>query len=185
MAEIEEGTKTKKEPMFRAYIKVFAVIALVLLVGLGCAAHFAKKLPREVVHSASMVIAQPQAKVWNTLRNPETYPNWQKGMRDVRPQAQDSEGITDWIQTWDHNTEHATLLSRAIPDTLKVRMVANRNVSYSDWTWALEPVPPDSTRVTLIARTTLQAPMLRIWQHFVPMPQQDLAPLLQALANVR
>ena len=179
----DQEVQPKKEPMFRAYVKVFAVIALLLLVGLGLAVYFAPHFPREVIRSESLTIPKPQGKVWTILRNPMTYPTWQKGLRDVRPQAQDSDGITVWVQTWEHNSETATLVKQVIPDSLMIRMVAQHNVSYTDWTWILEPVPPDSTKVTLEVRTTLQAPLLRIWEHFAPMPQQSLAPLLQALAT--
>ena len=179
----DEILPTKRRTLVSGYVKVLGVVGLLLVILLSVARWYAERLPKQVTSIESQVYPIAQSELWSKLRSVEQYPSWRPWVKSVQITSQDSEGAQTWTEVLEHGSGKFRILHRSIPDTLQIEYTPNRKTSRTTWTWILEPVPPDSTRVELQTTTVLAAPLYRIAVHMLRIKPEGTQSLLQALGS--
>jgi ribosome-associated toxin RatA of RatAB toxin-antitoxin module len=164
-------------------MQVFAGIVIALLILLAFGWFYASKLPAEQRSESSVTVAMPQPELWNKLRDVQKYPEWRPSLRAVMVQASDSDGVMAWNEIRTRGVDKFRILSLVIPDSIQLEVVSERKTFQSKWVIRLEPVPPDSTRITIASTTILVAPFYRLSAKFFPVNNMGATSVLQALKS--
>ena len=136
------------------------VVLVLVAVGVGW------MLP--VAHSASVsgeVEGSPE-EVWAVITAPSEFAEWRPGVEDVDVLT-GQEGLPAW-------TEHAATgsmtmeVTRMEPPRLLVTRIADEDLPFGGtWTYRLEPVTGDSTRVTITEDGEVYNPFFRFVSRFI------------------
>ena len=183
-SEAEAEVQAKKPlTFFQAYARMMgAVIALLFVFFMACS-WYARKLPAEVETDRSVTLAMPQSQLWELLRHSERFPDWRPGLGTVQVTADDSDGIKAWTEDWRGETAKVRVVSLCIPDSLVLEISPSQNTFVATWSFALEPVGLDSTRLLLHAHTRLRAPLYRIAAHYGLNPAKPVDQLIESLTK--
>ena len=187
MSEYEEGEarSSAKKPMtfFRAYVTMMGIVAVLLISVLVAAWAYARHLPREIKDVRALVVPQPPHIVWAKLRQVEQFPQWRKGLQAVQVVARDSDGITQWTELRPADQTSVRVIGEAIPDSLDLEFTTAQGITQTRWTLLLEPVPPDSTLLTIHSSVTMRTPLYRIAARWFEKPSVPVEQFLQQLVN--
>jgi ribosome-associated toxin RatA of RatAB toxin-antitoxin module len=159
------------------------VIALFVVALLCSAFWYGTRLPQSVKHTESLVLPLSHSAAWEKIRNVERYPSWRPWIKSIQVTTQDSDGVTNWTENRAHGSEKFRILGSSIPDTLRVEYTPHSKNFRTTWTWSLETVPPDSTRIELTTQHQLVAPLYRIAVILLHIQPEGTQSLLQALVK--
>ncbi|HSQ42520.1 MAG TPA: hypothetical protein VLM37_09595 [Fibrobacteraceae bacterium] len=179
IARDEDAFPSRKEPSYG--LRIFIAFVLVFIVGILFAWHFAQGIPVEETSSISLVLPQSQPEVWSKLRDVQQYPEWRPGLRAVMPQLQDSDGVHQWNEVWSRRVVLHKMIVSLVPDSLAEEWVTENKTEHAIWEFHLEPVPLDSTRVTLNVSRSVAAPFQRLVEHFSHRDKSDASQFMEAL----
>lgn len=144
-------------------MKTLVILLGIAIAILGGTLVYAKHLPAETTHSESVRLAGDASVVWAKLANMQDYPSWRSGMRAVMPVSEDSISLVEWKEVYTRQLLLATRTHVLIPDSMVLEILPESRNQKSTWVWSLEPLPPDSTLVTLQSRRILGTPLYRLF----------------------
>jgi len=164
-------------------VKLLLLLAVGLALAVGGTWAYARHLPNTHEYTQTITIAHNPPDTWNLLRHIQEYPRWRQGLRTVIPTDSSEDGLTKWTEVWDRQKLYVHIISAKIPDSLYLELEAERHTYRKEWTWATEIVPPDSIRISLKERQWVQPPFLRLYQHFFPNQNDEVAAALRDVAQ--
>lgn len=145
---------------FLGWLSVVIVLAI-------CAAIFmGSRLPLDHTASVSEAIPASQQKVWGLITDPAAMPKWRTGLKAVTILPSEN-GAPCWAEVQSSMTMPLCADVREAPSRQVVRIADPKLPFGGNWTYELEPVTADVTKVTITERGTTGPAIWRFVGHYV------------------
>ena len=145
---------------FLGWLSVVIVLAICSAIFVG------SRLPVEHTATVSETIPASQLKVWALITNVSAQANWRTGLKAVRTLPSEN-GAPCWAEVQSGMTMPLCADTREAPVRQVVRITDAKLPFGGTWTYVLEPVGENATKVTITENGTTGPAMWRFVDHYV------------------
>ena len=147
-------------------LRSLAVLCLLTAALLAVILALGSWIPRSHTVSASVVVAAPRGQVWQLLEDIPAQPKWRTEVVAIEPRTAEG-GHPCWTEIQKYNRVPLCEDVTAPPTTRVVR-IADPRLPYSGtWTYDLQPIDANSTRVTITEQGTTGPAIWRFAGHYI------------------
>jgi uncharacterized protein YndB with AHSA1/START domain len=141
-------------------------LSVMIVLAIGTALFMGSRLPVEHTASVTDTIPAPQQKVWTLITNPAAMPKWRTGLKAVTVLPSEN-GAQCWAEVQSSMTMALCADVREEPTRQVVRIADPKLPFGGTWTYVLEPMGENSTKVTITENGTTGPAMWRFVGHYV------------------
>jgi uncharacterized protein YndB with AHSA1/START domain len=148
-------------------LKGLLVLFIVLLIAVCVVYLVGARLPVDHTASATVDLPAPPEKVWKLLVDVKSQPSWRTGLKSVEPWQDPSSTQECWVEV---QSGVKMPLCVEVTEPLKTRVVriADKNLPFGGtWTYELEAVGQDQSKLTITERGTTGPAIWRFVGHYV------------------
>ncbi len=139
---------------------------MVIVLVFGVALFMGSRLPLQHTASVTDTIPASQQKIWALITNPAAMPKWRTGLKAVTLSPPEN-GAQCWFEVQNAMTMLLCADVREEPTRQVVRIADPKLPFGGTWTYVLEPVNENATKVTITENGTTGPPMWRFVGHYV------------------
>ena len=150
---------------------IAGLVALILVIGAA--------VPKTHSASRSAVLPRPPAEIWQALTDWQQVPSWRSEVKSVRA----LDGREGWVETSKFGDMPLAIDSADEPRRLVLRIADDELPFGGTWTYVLEPLDGDRTRLTITEDGVIKTPMFRFMARFVFGYHKTLEGYLQSLGR--
>lgn len=156
------------------WIVLLVIVGLLaLMMAIGAA------LPKTHTASRTATLPRPPAEVWQALTDWQKVPTWRPEVKSVRA----LDGAAGWVETSKFGDMPLAIESADEPRQLVMRIASDKLPFGGTWTYRLEPLDAERTRLTITEDGLIKTPMFRFMARFVFGYDKTLAGYLQSLGR--
>jgi hypothetical protein len=142
--------------LFIVVVAGFVLVAMVM----------GANLPHEHTAAASAEIAAPQAQIWQLLEDVNKQPTWRTGLLAIEP-MQPQNGHICWTEVQKHMRMPLCEDITTAQSTRVVR-IADPSLPFGGtWTYELQPIGANATRLTITEKGTTGPALFRFIGHYI------------------
>jgi len=147
-------------------VKVLGLLLLLLAMVFLVIYIMGSRLPNAHTATASVVIDAPQQHVWDMIEDVGAQPSWRTGLKSVQ-MLPPQKGQTCWLETGSMGKMPLCEVLAA-PTALRVVRIADPDLPYGGiWTYQLEAIGPQQTRLTVTENGTTGPAVWRFVGHYI------------------
>jgi uncharacterized protein YndB with AHSA1/START domain len=151
--------------MYKKILILISTFFVVIFFGIFYGFMKGASFPPEHVVTRTIVLAQPQQAVWDTVTNYEAMPEWFPVIMEVRREGE-QDGKALWTDRYVGGQESTFMDEVFEPPHRLVRVIAEKNSEIDgSWEYLLEAVDETHTRVTLTETAAIPSPWIRFMAH--------------------
>ncbi|HXC94472.1 MAG TPA: SRPBCC family protein [Edaphobacter sp.] len=147
-------------------LKFLGWLSVVIVLVFFVALYMGSKVPVAHTVSVSDTIPASQAKVWGWITDVQGQPGWRTGLKAVSPLPPEN-GATCWAEVTSGMTMPLCADVRDAQTRQVVRIADPKLPFGGTWTYVLEPVGENSTKVTITENGTTGPAMWRFVDHYI------------------
>ncbi len=162
---------------FLGWLSVVIVVAILVALVMG------SRVPEQHTVSVAETIPASQPKVWGLITDVPAQANWRTGLKAVKPLPSEN-GATCWAEVESGMTMPLCADVREAPTRQVVRIADPKLPFGGTWTYVLEPVGENATKVTITENGTTGPAMWRFVDHYILREDGEIKEYLGDLKRV-
>jgi hypothetical protein len=147
-------------------LRILGWLSVVIALAIGVAFAMGSRVPVEHTVTDSEVVQASQEKVWSLITDTASQANWRTGLKAVSPLPSQN-GATCWAEVESGMTMPLCADVREAPVRQVVRIADPKLPFGGTWTYVLEPVGENATKVTITENGTTGPAMWRFVDHYI------------------